>query len=428
MTTSRRPFSAPVWHNRNFVLLWSGQAFSQFGAYASSVVVPLLAIETLHAGSSELGVLGLMRQLPLALYIVAGVWVDRVRKRRTMIGATLIRSALLLLIPLEAALGILSVALLGVTLFSSAVLAVWFDTAYRSYLPSLVDREHLVEGNSRIESARATAQLTGPGIGGLLVQAVTAPVAVILDGLSLLGSALMVARIRHQEPKPESGPRGVRGVWTDLLEGLRFLGRDPVLRPLVVAIAICNFAWAAEGTLYVIYLVTVLGLPAALVGVTLVGAGVGAVVGALAAPRVARRIGLSGAIMAGLTVFAIGTLLIPLSPPVVGLATPMLVLAGFVMSVGGQVCSVNMLSLRQGITPEHLQGRVNGSFWFLSYGLAPVGALAGGLAGTLVGARIALFVTVAMMAVGPLVVRWSAAGRLRELPAGQTNPRKEPVR
>jgi MFS family permease len=132
--------------------------------------------------------------------------------------------------------------------------------------------------------------------------------------------------------------------------------------------------------------------------------------------------------MAGLTVFAIGTLLIPLSPPVVGLATPMLVLAGFVMSVGGQVCSVNMLSLRQGITPEHLQGRVNGSFWFLSYGLAPVGALAGGLAGTLVGARIALFVTVAMMAVGPLVVRWSAAGRLRELPAGQTNPRKEPVR
>ena len=411
-----RPFSASVWRNRDFVLLWSGQAFSQFGAYASSVVVPLLAIETLHAGSSELGVLGLLRQLPLALYLVAGVWVDRVRKRPTMVAATLIRSALLLAIPVEAALGLLSVALLGVTLFLAATLSVWFDTAYRSYLPMLVDSEHLVEGNSRIESARASAQLTGPGIGGVLVQAVTAPIAVVLDGLALLGSALMIARIRYPEPRPETAKRGVRGVWTDLLEGLRFLAGDSVLRPLAVAIAVCNFAWAAEGTLYVIFLVPVLGLPASLVGVTLIGTGVGAVVGALAAPRVAARVGVSGAIITGLTLFAIGTLLIPLTPPILAVATPLLMLAGFTMSLGGQVCSVNVVSLRQGITPDRLQGRVNGSFWFFTYGPAPIGALLGGLAATAVGARAALFGTVAVMLVSPLLVWFSAAGRLRALP------------
>lgn len=421
---SRRVFSAPVWRNRGFVLLWSGQAFSQFGAFASSVVVPLLAIETLHAGPSEIGVLGLMGRLPALLYIVAGVWVDRMRKRPILVGASLIRSVLLLLVPVEATIGVLSVGLLSATLFVSAGLTVWFDTAYMSYLPSLVGRAHLVEGNSRMESARAAAQVTGPSVGGLLVQAVTAPVAVVLDGVSLLCSAFLIGRIRHPEPKPAPGPRGIHGVRADLMEGLRFLVRHPVLRPLAVAIAINNIAWAAEVTLYVIYLVTVLGLPASLVGLTLIGSGPGALVGALAAAGVARRIGLAGAIVAGLAVFFLGGLLIPLSPGIVGVAMPMLIVAGFVMSVGGQVCSVNVISLRQGLAPDHLQGRVNGSFRFLAYGLAPLGALFGGLAGTLLGERNALFVAVGLMAVAPLLVRCSAARRIRELP----EPRKEAAR
>src|ERR1044072_2055108 len=186
--TRWRPFSAPVWRNRDFVKLWTGQTFSQFGAYVSTVVVPLLAIETLDAGAEELGLLGLAAKLPALLYIVAGVWVDRVHKRSTLVVTNLVRAVLLLLIPVEVALGVLSIWLLGATLMISAVLTVWFDTAYMSYLPGLVGREQLVEANSRMESARATAQLTGPTVGGLLVQAVTAPVAVILDGLSLLAS------------------------------------------------------------------------------------------------------------------------------------------------------------------------------------------------------------------------------------------------
>jgi predicted MFS family arabinose efflux permease len=201
------------------------------------------------------------------------------------------------------------------------------------------------------------------------------------------------------------------------MTGLRFLGGNPVLRPLAIAIAINNVAWAAEVTLYVIYLLTVLHLPAALVGVTLIGAGPGALVGSLAAGGVARWLGLSGAIASGLAVFCLATLLIPLAPGIVGVAVPMLVVAGFLMSVGGQVCSINVLSLRQGITPDRLQGRVNGSFRFLSFGLTPLGALAGGLLGNLAGPRPVLFASVAVMAIGPVVVWCSSVRRIRVLPS-----------
>ena len=416
--TRRRPFSADVWRNRNFVLLWTGQTFSQFGAYVSTVVVPLLAIETLHAGATELGVIGLMSKLPALLYIVAGVWVDRVRKRPLLVGATAVRAVLLVLIPVEVLFGVLSIGLLSATLFVSAVLPVWFDTAYMSYLPGLVGREHLVEGNSRMESARATAQVTGPSIGGLLVQAVTAPVAVLLDGLSLLGSAFTLSRIKHEEAKPQPRAKGLRGIRDDLAEGLRFLAGHPILRPLAAAIAINNFAWAAELTLYVIYLVDTLHLSASLVGLTLIGSGPGALVGSLLAAATTRRLGLAGAVTGGLTLFFLATLLIPLAPPTVGVAIPMLIVAGFLMSVGGQVCAINVLSLRQGVTPDHLHGRVNGSFRFLSLGLAPLGALAGGLLGSWLGTRTALYLAVAAMALGPLVVQCSAARRMRTLPEG----------
>jgi predicted MFS family arabinose efflux permease len=409
----RRPFSAAVWRNHDFVLLWSGQTFSQFGAYVSTIVVPLLAIGTLHAGADDLGLLGLLSKLPALLYIVAGVWIDRVRKRPALVMTNLVRAVLLLMIPVWAALGVLSIGLLGATLFVSAVLTVWFDTAYMSYLPALVGRDHLVEANSRMESARATAQLTGPSVGGLLVQAVTAPIAIILDGFALLCSVFLLGRMRHVEPVPEprSGPRGVRRAWTDLVEGLRFLADHPVLGPLMRAIAISNIAWAAETTLYVIYLVSVLDLPASLVGLTLIGAGPGALVGSLAAGPLARRLGSGGAIVTGLAGFCLSTLVIPLTPPVAAVALPMLITAAFLMASSGAVSAINVESLFQGATPDRLLGRVNGSFRFLTVGLWPLGALAGGLLGSAIGPRGALFAAVAAMAIAPVLVWLSPVRR-----------------
>jgi predicted MFS family arabinose efflux permease len=415
-----RPFSASIWRNRDFVRLWSGQAFSQFGANVSTVVVPLLAIGTLQANSTALGAIGLLSKLPALLYVVAGVWVDRVRKWPTLVSTMLVRSVLLLLIPVEVAVGVESIGLLGATLFVSGVLVVWFDTAYLSYLPGLVGRDHLMEGNSRMESARASAQFTGPGIGGLLVQAVTARIAVVVDGLSLLCSAIALSSIRHREPPVVrgAGPRGLRGVRDELVEGMRFLFGHTLLRPLALAIAVNNMAWAAETTLYVIFLVDALHLPAALVGVTLIGTGPGAVVGSLAAGHVAARIGLAGAICSGLGLFCVAALLIPLAPATTAVAVPMLIVASFLMSSGGQVCAINVLSMRQATTPDRLQGRVNGSFRFLSLGLAPVGALLGGLLGTAIGPRAAVFVTVGAMAIAPLLVWFSPV---------RHNPASEPT-
>ncbi|HEV7652798.1 MAG TPA: MFS transporter [Actinophytocola sp.] len=418
--TTRRPFSAAIWRNRDFVKLWTGQTFSQFGAYVSTIVVPLLAIEALDAGADELGLLGLLSKLPALLYLVAGVWVDRMRKRPTMIVTNLVRAFLLLMIPVEAALGVLSIGLLGATLLISAVLTVWFDTAYMSFLPGLVGREHLVDANSRMESARATAQLTGPTIGGLLVAAVTAPIAVILDGLALLASVFTLGRIRYREPAPEPPDDGgrVRRGWTDLVAGLRFLARHAVLRPLMAAIAISNIAWSAETTLYVIYLVSVLHVPASLVGLTLIGTGPGALVGALSAGPVARRIGVGGAICVGLGGFCLSTLLIPLTAPALGAALPMLIAAAFLMSASGAVSAVNVESLFQRSTPDQLQGRVMGSFRFMTVGLWPLGALVGGLLGGAIGPRAALYAAVAVLAIAPVLVWFSPVRRVGAAGAG----------
>jgi predicted MFS family arabinose efflux permease len=410
--TARRPFSAPVWRNRDFVKLWSGQACSQFGAYVSTMVVPLLAIETLHAGAGDLGLLGFLQRLPALLYIVAGVWVDRMRKGPTMVVTNLARAVLLLMLPVWAALGVLSIGLLGATLLVSAVLTVWFDTSYLSLLPGLVGREHLVEANSRMESARATAQLTGPTIGGLLVQAVTARIAVILDGLAVLCSVFLFSRIRYQEPKPEPrAERGWRQARAELGEGLTFLLKHRVLGPLMRAVAVGNIAWSAELTLYVIYLVSTLHLPESLTGLTLIGTGPGAIVGALAAGPVGRRIGPGGAIISGCALFAVAMLLIPLTPPAVAVALPMLIAASFLMSAGGGLSAINAESLIQSATPNPLLGRVNGSFRFLTVGFWPLGALAGGLLGGAIGPRAALFAAVVTMAIMPVLVWFSPVRR-----------------
>jgi predicted MFS family arabinose efflux permease len=420
--TRRRPFAAGVWRNRDFVKLWSGQAFSQFGAQVSLVVVPLLAIETLQAGPEELGLLGTLARLPALLYLVVGVWIDRVRKHRTLVVTNLARAVLLLMIPVEAAFGVLSIGLLGATLLISGVLTVWFDTAYLSFLPGLAGREHLVEANSRMESARATAQLTGPSVGGLLVQAVTARIAIIVDGLSLLCSVLMLSRIRHRdaapEPRSEQPDAGrLRRIRGELADGIRFLARHAVLGPLMLAVAIDNIVWSAEVTLYVIYLVSVLHLPASLVGLSLIGMGPGAIAGALAAGPVARRIGLGGTILTGLAGFCLSALLIPLAPANAAVALPMLIAASFLMAASGQLSAINVESLCQASTPDRLLGRVVGAFRFLTAGLWPLGALAGGLVGGAIGPRAALFAAVAGMAIAPVLVWFSPVRRLFAPPA-----------
>ncbi len=399
----------------DFRRLWLGQGISEFGSYVTAVALPLVALGTLGAGASEMGALNALGRLPFLLYVFAGVFVDRVRRRPVLIGTDLANAVLMVSVAVAAVTGALNIWLLGTALLISMTLTVWFDTAYMSYLPSLVDRRELMASNTRLETTRSAAQVTGPSLGGVLVQVLTAPFALLVDAVSFVVSALFTARIRSTEPTPATARRGVGGVFADIWEGFRFLGTNPVLRPLAVAIGVSNLAWAAELALYMIFLVRGLDLPVSLIGITLAGAGPGTLVGSTLAGMASRRLGLAGAITGGLTLFSTAALLIPLTPRHAGIAVPTLIAAGFLMALGGQVCAVNVLTTRQSLTPDHLLGRVNASFRFLALGVSPLGALAGGYAGQVFGLRAGLFGAIALMFVAPLVVLLSPMRRVRTI-------------
>ena len=429
----RTLLDSPLWRNVDFRRLWAGQAVSQLGTQVTLVAIPLIAIGTLHANTGQVGVLSALSRLPFLLYLVAGVWVDRTRRRPVLIGTDLARGVLVLLVPLAAVTGLLSYWLLCAVVVVSTALSVWFDIGYMSYLPSLVGRDGLLAANTRLETTRATTQVVGPSVGGVLVQVLTGPVAMIVDGLSYFVAAVFAVRIRAPEPAPSrrsGGPAGPRGPGTlraELAEGFGFVFRHPMLASLALAIGVSNFAWAAELAQYLIFLVHGVGLPAALVGVTLAGQGPGTLVGSALAGRIQKWFGLAGAICGGLLLFAAAALLIPLAPGTPALAVPVLVGSGFLMALGGQVCAVNVLTSRQRVTPDRLQGRVNATFRFLALGVSPVGSLAGGYAGQALGLRTGLYLAIALMFLAPAIVLLSPVRRIRAVPpdrpdAGQATP------
>lgn len=421
---SRRHRLPSVWHNQDFRLLWAGQSVSMFGSQVTSVAVPLLAVVTLHASIAQMGVLGMAIRLPFLLYIVAGVWVDRARRRRILISTDLARGILLLSIPVAALTGILTLPFLFVVAFTVMLLGVWFDTAYLSYLPALVERQELTTANSVMESSTSAAQIAGTSLGGFLVQLLTAPIAILADSLSYFVSGVAVWRIRKPEPPLAARQgSGLRDVLSSTAVGMRFVLRDHILAPLALAIGIFCLATAAEVALYVFYLAKVLHLGAGVIGLTLAAAGPGAVAGAALAGKAQRTLGIGTTIISALTLYAAAAWLIPLAPADRVVAIPMLILAAFLMGVGLQLCNTNVITTRQMIAPPELIGRVTASFRFMAFGTAPFGSILGGLLGTTLGARGGIFAAVAGLLLAPAVVLASPVRRLRRLPEPQ--PAKE---
>jgi MFS family permease len=416
-------FRRGAWADPDFLRLWIGQTASQFGSQVTLVASPLVAIVVLHVDATQMGLLGALGRLPFLLYVVAGVFVDRMRRRPVVIGTDIARGVLLLTIPAAALLHVLSFWLLAGVVFAAMLLTVWFDIAYMSYVPGLVNRTNLMQANTIMESSASTAQIAGPGIGGVLVQVLTAPYAIVADSLSYLVSAFAVWRIRTPEPAAEhDGGVGLRGIASAVGAGLRFVAKDKMLAPLALGIGISNLAWAAELALYVLFMARGLGLSASLIGLTLAAGGPGALVGSMLAGWAQRRIGLSGAIIGGLTLFAASALLIPFAPHQLAFAVPVLMVAAFGMALGGQVCAVNVLTTRQTVTPDALLGRVNASFRFLALGVSPLGSLLGGFLGQAIGLRPALFVAIIGMFLAPLVVLVSPVRGVRRIPPSADEP------
>jgi MFS family permease len=407
-----------LWHNPQFVRLWAAQTVSHLGSQVTLLALPLTAVLVLGASPAEMGVLGAAEFVPWMLVgLFAGVWVDRLRRRPILIAADLGRALLLLTVPLAAMLGQLSLPLLYVVAFLAGTLSVFFEVAYNAILPSLVRRDELVEGNSKLLASASAAEIAGPGLAGGLVQLVTAPVAVALDAVSYIASALFVSFIRADEPK--AAPRNERSVVREVREGLGALLRDPLLRSLVVASTASNVVFAVHGTLRVLYATRDLRLEPVLLGLVLGVGSIGGLGAALMSGRVARRFGLGPTIVATEVLIGIGGLCFPLAGGPVPVAAGVLAMGMVFVSMGAMTYVITVGSLRQSVTPHRLQGRVSASARFISRSAIPVGAIVGGLLGEWLGLRLTLGLASAGSLLIALYLWLSPVGPVREAPRAQ---------
>lgn len=376
-----------LWQNSDFVKLWGAHTVSAIGSKVSFLALPLTAALVLQASPVEMGYLAAAGALPALLFgLLIGVWVDRQQRRRLLIWADVGRGALLLLIPLAAWLGLLQIGLLAAILFLTGALNLLFGAADHAYLPTLVRREQLVEANSKLEFSRSAAEIAGPTLAGWLIQAISAPLAIVVDALSFWASALFLALIGQSEAKLKPA-NGDRPLLHEMGDGLRLLLRNPILRAITATTATITFFNAALEALYLLYMTRNLGLSAGLVGIIFGVGSVGFLLGALLSNRMGRRLGPGPTMIAGLSLLSLADFILPLAsgPQLVVIA--LLGMAQICFGCGLTFYSISQVSLRQSITPEQMLGRVNSALDFMSAGLLPLGALMGGLLGTWLGLR-----------------------------------------
>ncbi|MER7751631.1 MFS transporter [Kitasatospora sp. NPDC097643] len=424
-----------VRRQRAFVALWSAHTVSQFGTQISFFVIPLLALTALSATPGQLGLVSAAETLPfLLLGLPAGALLDRWDRRRVMTVADLGRAAAVCALPLGYAAGVLSVPLLCATAFVTGVFTVFFDIADQAFLPSVVTRAQTADGNSRLEFSRSAAELAGPSLGALLLQGLTAPLILLVDAVSYLLSAGLLRSARPVRPeRPERSERpelpGRPGeaaaplprMRTRIAEGLRFVLTHRTLRPLALATAISNLAGlgGALGALLTAYAVRELRLTPGGLGLALTLGNAGALLGAVLTGRLIRRFGLGRVLIVAKSMSGLAVLL--LATATSGWAMVGVAAATGVMACGVTVYNIGQVSLRQAVTPTGLLARVNASIRFVIWGTLPLGALVGGLLGTWIGLRPALWVVAGtgLLSCLPLLLARDVRA-LRSIPAGPT--------
>ncbi len=419
MTAAPDPRSRSLFRHPDFVKLWSAETISQFGTQVTLLALPIIAATTLNVTPFEFGLLSTIEFLPfIFLSLPAGVWVDRLRRRPILIVGDLIRAAALVSIPIAFALNALTIWQLYVVGFVNGCATVFFDVAYQSYLPSLVDRDKIVDGNAKLETSRSAAQITGPGVAGVVIGAVTAPFAVAVDALSFVVSALFMFAIRRHEaaPEPRLNEHGERpSMRSEISEGLRYVGGHRLLRSIAATTGLSNFFTNILYAILILYLVRELSVTPQLLGLAFSLGAVGFLVGALIANRLATRFGIGPTIVLAVMVSGPAELLIAIASP--DLAVPFVAASVFLGGIGNVVYNINQVSLRQAITPERMQGRMNATMRFIVWGTIPIGSIVGGSLGGLIG----LHETIWIGAIGGvfvfLPVFFSPVRRLRTIPA-----------
>ena len=421
-TPPRRP---SLIANRDFLKLWTAETVSVFGSQISALAIPVVAVLILKVSAFEVALLGTIEFLPFILFTLpAGAWVDRLRRRPIMIVGDLGRAAALASIPIvyaanPAALTIWQLYAVG---FIAGTLTVFFDVSNQSYLPSIVERDELIEGNSKLQISQSSAQIAGPGIAGVLIDLVKAPFAIVLDSLSFVVSAFFVFLIRRPEP-PVLHPADSTGtkrpsIVSDVREGLRFVLGHPSLRAISAATATSNLFGSIGFAIYALYALDAryLGLTPGQLGLSFALGNIGALVGAVFANRIAKWFGLGPTIIGSMFIGGFFLLLVALAPP--GLAAlPFLVAGGLCGGFAQMVYNINQVSYRQAICPPRMQGRMNATVRFLVWGTMPIGSIIGGVIGSTIGVHETIWIAAFLGFIPAIFPLLSPVRKLRVMPA-----------
>ena len=406
---------AGLTRHRDFRRLWAGQTVSELGSQVSLLAFPLVAVAYLRASPFQVGVLEACTTAAFLLVgLPAGAWVDRLRRRQVMVVADFGRMTAIGSVPVAYGLGGLTLAQLYVVALVNGVLTVFFDVAYQSYLPSLVGREDLVEGNAKLTASAQLAQVAGPSLAGGLVQALGGAIAVAVDAGSYLVSSLSLILIGKVEDAP--APPTQARLRDQIGEGLRFVLGHRVLRAIAGCTGTSNLFSSVQAAVAIVFLVRVIHVSAGVIGLLFAGAGLGGLVGAFLSARLARGIGGVRATQAGILLNA-GSLLLPLTGR--GVAVGLFGAGLFINSVGVVVYNVNQVSFRQRLCPPGLLGRMNATMRFLVWGEMPLGALLGGTLGTAIGLRPTLWVAAAGELAAGAWLFTSPMRTMRDFPAGE---------
>jgi MFS family permease len=404
-----------LWRHSDFLKLWSAETVSQLGTQVSLLALPLVAIDVLHVSAFKVAALTTVQFLPFLLVsLPAGVWVDRLPRRPILIAGDLARAGLLASIPIVYFLDALTIWQLYGVGFFVGISTVFFDVAYQSYLPSLVERRQIIDGNAKLEISRSGAQLGGPGVAGLLVGWLTAPAAILIDAVSFLGSALFILTIRKTEiAQADRAPR--RKMRMELREGLSYVLTHPYLKNIAACTALFNFFGSLGFAVLLVFARRELHLSPQVIGLAFTLGNVGPLLAAFSANRISARFGVGRTIIASSIVGGPMFLLIPFAPhgnAALAVLVPAILVGGF----ANVVYNVAQLSLRQAITPERIQGRMNSVMRFIVWGTIPLGAFAGGVLASRIGLKETLITGGLGACLAFLPVAFSPVRSVREMP------------
>jgi MFS family permease len=382
----RRVFAGALWRNPDFLKLWAGQTVSRFGSQVSLLAIPTLAILRLGANPLQIGILATLEFLPFPLLgLIAGVYSDRVRRRPLMMVCDVGRALLLGTIPLAALAHSVTMLQLYAVALGTGVLTVFFDVSYQAYLPAVVERSELVEGNSKLEVSSSSAQVAGPAVAGFLLQVVGPATSIAVDAASFVVSVLSLGVIRRPEPSRAAveGETARAGFFAELREGVGVVLRNPVLRRIAGCTATFNLGTSMAFAVFLIFAYQRLHLSAGVVGVVFALGSVGSLLGALTTTAVTARTGVGPVLVLSTMAGGLSLFLTPLAQ--LGLAIPLLTAGAFVAGYTVPVYNINQVSLRQAITPHRLLGRMNATMRTIVWGTMPLGSVIGGAMGTYVG-------------------------------------------